>query len=49
MCDEMGIDTGIDLECLLDAARLAEDIVGHDLPGSVKRGGSLKAIRRKLN
>lgn len=49
MCDEMGIETGIELETLLDAARLAEDIVGHDLPGTVKRGGSLRAIRRKLN
>ena len=49
MCEEMGIETGIDLERLLDAARLAEDIVGHDLPGAVKCGGSLKAIRRKLH
>lgn len=47
MLHEMGIDTGIDLERLLDAARLAEDIVGHPLPGSVKMGGSLDALRRK--
>ncbi len=49
MCAEMGIDTGVDLERLLDAARLAEDIVGHDLPGKVKWGGSLSAIRAKLH
>lgn len=49
MCEEMGIETGIDLERLLDAARLAEDVVGHDLPGAVKWGGSLAALRRKLN
>jgi len=49
MCAEMGIETGIDLEKLLDAARLAEDVVGHDLPGSVKLGGSLDSIRRKLH
>lgn len=49
MCAEMGIETGIDLEKLLDAARLAEDIVGHDLPGKVKWGGSLGAIRAKLH
>ena len=49
MCEEMGIDTGIDIDRLLDAARLAEDVVGHDLPGAVKWGGSLDALRRKLN
>lgn len=49
MCQEMGIETGIDLEALLDAARLAEDVVGHDLPGTVMRGGSLNALRNKLN
>ena len=47
MCQEMGIDTGIDLEALIAVARLAEDIVGHPLPGSVMRGGSLDALRRR--
>jgi hydroxymethylglutaryl-CoA lyase len=45
MCEEMGIATGIDLEKLIEAARLAEDIVGHPLPGSVMKGGSLKRLR----
>jgi len=45
MLDEMGIETGIDLDALIETARLAEDIVGHPLPGSVKLGGSLKALR----
>ena len=45
MCEEMGIETGIDLEKLLDCARLAEEIVGHPLPGSVMKGGSLKRFR----
>ena len=49
MLDEMGIETGIDLDALIEAARLAEDIVGHPLPGSVKMGGSLSALRAKLN
>ena len=31
------------------AARLAEDIVGHPLPGTVKMGGSLKALRETHN
>jgi len=45
MCDEMGIETGIDLDALIECARLAEDIVGHPLPGSVKFGGSLGKLR----
>jgi hydroxymethylglutaryl-CoA lyase len=49
MLNEMGIETGIDLEKLIEAARLAEDIVGHPLPGSVKMGGSLDALRRALH
>jgi hydroxymethylglutaryl-CoA lyase len=49
MLNEMGIETGIDLEKLIEAARLAEDIVGHPLPGSVKMGGSLAALRHSLH
>ena len=45
MCEEMGIDTGIDLDKLIECARLAEDIVGHPLPGSVKLGGNLDKLR----
>jgi len=48
MCEEMGIDTGIDLEALIESARLAEDIVGHPLPGTVKQGGSLAKLRQKI-
>ena len=47
MCHEMGIETGIDLEALIDCARLAEDIVGHPLPGSVMRAAaSVACVRR---
>ena len=49
MCHEMGIETGVDLEALIDCARLAEDIVGHPLPGSVMKGGSLAGFRARLN
>jgi hydroxymethylglutaryl-CoA lyase len=45
MLHEMGIETGIDLDRLIEIAHLAEDIVGHPLPGAVKMGGSLKALR----
>ena len=48
MCDEMGVETGVDLEALSDCARLAEDVVGHPLPGSVMKGGSLKRLREKI-
>ncbi|BAK65798.1 4-hydroxy 2-oxovalerate aldolase [Sphingobium sp. SYK-6] len=47
MCEEMGIGTGIDLEKLIDCAILAEEIVGHPLPGKVKTGGSLAALRAR--
>jgi hydroxymethylglutaryl-CoA lyase len=45
MCEEMGIDTGLDLDALAECARLAEDVVGHPLPGSIMRGGSLQNLR----
>ena len=47
MCNEMGIETGIDLDALIECARLAEDVVGHPLPGSVMKGGSLRKLREK--
>jgi len=45
MAHEMGIETGINLEALIECARLAEDIVGHPLPGKVMHGGSLSKYR----
>ena len=48
MCEEMGITTGVDLEALLETARLAENIVGHPLPGCVKSGGSLARLRASV-
>jgi hydroxymethylglutaryl-CoA lyase len=48
MCEEMGIATGIDLEAMIEAACLAEDIVGHPLPGAVMKGGSLRRLREKV-
>ncbi|RRV10512.1 hydroxymethylglutaryl-CoA lyase [Pseudomonas sp. v388] len=41
MCEEMGIETGVDLEKLIEAAHLAESVFGRQLPGKVMRGGSL--------
>jgi hydroxymethylglutaryl-CoA lyase len=48
MCDEMGIETGVDLTKLIASARLAEDVVGHPLPGSVMQGGTLAALRAAI-
>jgi hydroxymethylglutaryl-CoA lyase len=39
MLHDMGVDTGIDLERLIEAARLAERIVGRELPSGVLRAG----------
>jgi hydroxymethylglutaryl-CoA lyase len=45
MLDGMGVPTGIDLERLVEAGKVAEGIVGRDLPGKVHLAGvrSLKA------
>jgi hydroxymethylglutaryl-CoA lyase len=45
MCNELGIETGIDLDALIECAKLAEDIVGHPLPGAVMKGGTLQKFR----
>ncbi|HLU33922.1 MAG TPA: hydroxymethylglutaryl-CoA lyase [Natronosporangium sp.] len=39
MLHDMGIETGIDLEKLIEAARLAQEIVGRELPSGVLRAG----------
>ncbi|TNF02485.1 MAG: hydroxymethylglutaryl-CoA lyase, partial [Sphingomonadales bacterium] len=49
MCEEMGIETGVDLEKLNECSRLAEEIIGHPLPGKVKTGGSLASLRARLS
>jgi hydroxymethylglutaryl-CoA lyase len=47
MCAEMGIETGVDLDKIIDCALLAENIFEHPLPGKVKTGGSLDKLRNK--
>jgi hydroxymethylglutaryl-CoA lyase len=39
MLHDMGVETGIDLDALIEAARLAEEIVGRQLPSGVLRAG----------
>ncbi len=47
MLNEMGIDTGIDLDKLIECAEMVEGIVGHPLPGQVKLGGNLDRLRQR--
>ena len=49
MCHELGIETGIDLPKLIEAARLAEKIIGRSLMGRVMHTGTLDVIRDKRN
>jgi hydroxymethylglutaryl-CoA lyase len=46
MCHEMGIETGVELEALLDCAHMAEDIIGRRLNGHLLRSGSLTRFRQ---
>jgi hydroxymethylglutaryl-CoA lyase len=44
LCEELGIETGIDLDAMIECATFAESIVGHPLPGKLTRGGSRRAV-----
>ncbi|WP_426958599.1 hydroxymethylglutaryl-CoA lyase [Muricoccus radiodurans] len=46
LCHEMGIETGVDLDALIEVGRMAEAIVGHQLPSELIHAGSLDAFRR---
>lgn len=39
MVEDMGVDTGVDLQAMIDAARVAEAVVGRELPSQVLRAG----------
>ena len=45
MCQEMGIETGVTLDKLIECANLAEGIFGHDLGGKVMKAGTLSKFR----
>ena len=44
LCQELGIETGLNLERYIECAKLAERIVGHPLPGKLKSGGLLRMV-----
>jgi hydroxymethylglutaryl-CoA lyase len=45
LCHEMGIETGVDLEALIEVGRMAERLVGHPLPSTLLRSGSFSTCR----
>jgi len=45
LCEEMGVDTGADLEALIEVARFAEAMVGHELPGKLMKARGLGRYR----
>jgi len=45
MCQEMGIETGVNLDALLECAHLAETIIGRRLNGHLLRTGGLASFR----
>lgn len=45
LCEEMGIDTGLNLEALVECSKMVEQIVGRELPGHLSKGGVLPGIR----
>jgi len=47
LCQELGVETGIDLDRMIEAGQLAERVVGHPLPGKLKSGGNLAAYRAR--
>jgi hydroxymethylglutaryl-CoA lyase len=47
LCQEMGVDTGVDLDAMIEAGQLAERVVGHPLPGKLKSGGNLDRYRAR--
>jgi hydroxymethylglutaryl-CoA lyase len=47
LCQELGVETGIDLDAMIAAGQLAEKVVGHPLPGKLKSGGNLETYRAR--
>jgi hydroxymethylglutaryl-CoA lyase len=48
LCQEMGIDTGGDVDPRIESGRLAEKLIGHPLPSAALRAGSLDSFRRSV-
>jgi len=46
MCHEMGIETGVDLDTLIECANQGESVFGHELRGKVMKAGSLEKFKK---
>lgn len=46
LCQTMGLETGIDLDAMIAAGRLAEQIVGHRLPSSLIHSAPMRVLDR---
>lgn len=44
MCSEMGIETGVNLDKIIAAARELQDMVGHPLPGAILKAGKVSDL-----
>jgi hydroxymethylglutaryl-CoA lyase len=49
MCEEMGIATGIDIDALMEAALIAERVIGRPLTGKMMHAGRLKRVSAAAN
>ncbi len=47
MLHGMGIETGVDLDHLIEVGRMAEQIIGRTLPSELIHANSLDAFRRE--
>ena len=39
LCEEQGVSTGVNLEALLECSKMAEEMIGRELPGHLLKGG----------
>jgi hydroxymethylglutaryl-CoA lyase len=46
LCQELGIETGVNLDRLIECSRLAEEIVGHQVPSALVHAGTLNRAQR---
>jgi hydroxymethylglutaryl-CoA lyase len=47
LCQEIGVETGVDLNNLIEVSRMVQGKLGRELPGKVKSGGNLANYRAR--
>jgi hydroxymethylglutaryl-CoA lyase len=48
MLHEMGVDTGLDLPALMEAARMLERMLGHEVPSQTIKAGICKHLTTRM-